>query len=91
MPGGVGGAAEAAYPPRDGGFARAGRSASRAFALTLGLAALVALAFAGSASAADDPLGAVAQGGASTVGSAAPAAGGDAVAGNLAKVLQLAP
>jgi hypothetical protein len=54
--------------------ARSGRSARRAFALTLGLSALVALGLAGSASAADDPLGAVAQGAASAAAGAAPAA-----------------
>lgn len=72
---GVGG-----FAARSGGAARAtraarsGRSARRAFALTLGLSALVALGLAGSASAADDPLGAVAQGAASAAAGAAPAA-----------------
>jgi flagellar hook-length control protein FliK len=59
---------------------RPDRSACGGLAVTLGLAALVALAFASSAPAADDPLGAVAQGAASTVGSAAPAAAPTATA-----------
>jgi trimeric autotransporter adhesin len=78
---GIGGSAGfGRFGARFGGTARAtraarsGRSARRAFALTLGLSALVALGLAGSASAADDPLGAVAQGAASAAAGAAPTA-----------------
>jgi hypothetical protein len=81
---GIGGSAGiGGFGARFGGTAEApraarGRSARtgsrRAFGLTLGVAALAALALAGSASAADDPLGAVAQGAASAAAGAAPAA-----------------
>jgi hypothetical protein len=78
---GIGGSAgSGGFGARFGGTARAiraarsGRSARRAFALTLGLSALVALGLADSASAADDPLGAAAQGAASAAAGAAPAA-----------------